>query len=116
MPPNSLSTELRNWRQFVGADVGRIGVKLAHHAADRGLEKLAAIDFLHIVAIDLIDCVGKELVKLVVVVLGGRRLFLRRFPTFGGFCTSGGPDRGEAAPLAIKPIAEKTYETSWVFD
>ena len=55
--------------QVVAIDVVRIGVELAENSADGRFDQLAAADRLDVVAFDLVQRVGKDLVQLVVVVV-----------------------------------------------
>ena len=102
--------------QLLRADVGRVGIELAHHAADGGLDQLAAIDLFDVVSIDLIDRVGQQLDRARSSrPWAGAGFFLRAlFPRSWRFRRSR-PSRGKAngSEAALKPRAETTYGTSW---
>ncbi len=69
MPPNWLSTVLLKRPRSSRIDIVRVGIELAENAADGRFDQLAAADRLDVVALDLVERVGKHLIQLVVFVV-----------------------------------------------
>ena len=102
--------------QFVRADVGRIGIELAHDAADCSFDQFPPIDLLDVVLIDLVDRIQEQLVQLVIVILGWGRLL--RAPSslgWGSLLAFSAPATGPSVANGRSSAKTKSRNNLWNF-
>ena len=98
---------------FLRADVGGVGIELAEDPLDRRLDQLPPAHFPHVVPLDLVDRVDKDLLQFVVVLLVFGGLILGRL---GGLCQRGtsqtrarppSPRKQNRQPLPATPMSHR---------